>query len=97
MRFAVLTSLVFAALVAATDGNTCNGGDTYCCNSSPLLVNPVTGSFLAVPVSVLATLVCTPLTILGIPIGGTCSRTTVCCQDVDPTGLVNVQCIGLAL
>ncbi|KAH7106665.1 hypothetical protein BKA62DRAFT_668551 [Auriculariales sp. MPI-PUGE-AT-0066] len=103
MRFATLLAPVLALAMAVaavpTNGGTnnqCHGGDTYCCNDAPVLHNP-TGGLAAVPISVLASLSCSPLTIIGVVLGTTCSKSTVCCQNVGTNGLVNVQCLALTL
>ncbi|EJD44140.1 hypothetical protein AURDEDRAFT_185169 [Auricularia subglabra TFB-10046 SS5] len=107
MHFAtVLTSVAFAAFVAAAPapgkgGNTtnvCQGGKTYCCNNFNQPVDKASGNLLSVPINVIANLQCTPISVLSIVLPlGQCASSTVCCQDVGTNGLVNVQCVGLAL
>ncbi|EJD44141.1 hypothetical protein AURDEDRAFT_152219 [Auricularia subglabra TFB-10046 SS5] len=107
MRFAtVLTSVAFAAFVAAAPSpgkggdtaNVCQGGTTYCCNNFNQPVDESTGDLLSVPVNVIANLNCSPINVLAIFLGlGQCASSTVCCQDVGTNGLINVQCVGLAL
>ncbi|KZW03597.1 hypothetical protein EXIGLDRAFT_758942 [Exidia glandulosa HHB12029] len=101
--FTALTSLVLAAIVAASPApngiggttSTCNGGEAFCCNSFSQPVDPSTGDLASVPVDVLASLGCTPVSVAAILVPGTCSQSSVCCQDVGSNGLVNLQCIGL--
>jgi len=68
-----IVMLVAASPVAELEtraDDTCHGGDTYCCNSSPVLGDETTG-FLPVPINVLLGLQCSPLTVLGIVLGTT--------------------------
>ncbi|KZW03583.1 hypothetical protein EXIGLDRAFT_828451 [Exidia glandulosa HHB12029] len=105
--FAVLASLALAAFAVAaptteggapaSGGATCNGSQAFCCNNFSQPVDPSTGDLLSVPVSVIASLQCTPVSVLSVVIPGTCAQQSVCCQDVGSNGLVNVQCVGLQL
>jgi len=81
MRFSLIPALALVATLAVatpvaeletrTGGsNNCHGGDTYCCNNTPVLGNPTTG-FIPVPINVLLGLTCSPLTVLGIVLGTT--------------------------
>ena len=50
-------------------GNNCHGGDTYCCNDRSVLHSPTTEGFLAVSINFIASLTCSPLTVIGIVLG----------------------------
>ncbi|KAH7106667.1 fungal hydrophobin [Auriculariales sp. MPI-PUGE-AT-0066] len=82
---------------SSCSNNTCHGGDSYCCNDSSQLYDPTTGGLLSVPVSLILGLKCRPLTVLGIVVASTCSSSTVCCQNVSSSALVNIQCIAITL
>ncbi|EJD44139.1 fungal hydrophobin [Auricularia subglabra TFB-10046 SS5] len=104
MRFTVLTSLVFAALAAAAPSpggggtaNACQGGETWCCNNYNQPVDNSTGNPLSVPLDVILSANCSPLSVFAILLGTQCASSTVCCQNMNTSGLVNIQCIGLAL
>jgi len=82
MRFSLIPALALISTLAVASpvadletrtnsNNNCHGGDTYCCNDSPALHNPTTGGFLTVPINFIASLTCSPLTILGIVLGAT--------------------------
>ncbi|KAJ2929148.1 hypothetical protein H1R20_g7940, partial [Candolleomyces eurysporus] len=85
----------------------CNGGEVYCCNSYHevekedeswkaiyallnLDIDGLTGGIAAN---------CSPLGVAAIGNGASCSSQTVCCQDNQYNGLINVGCspINLAL
>ncbi|KZW03603.1 hypothetical protein EXIGLDRAFT_796780 [Exidia glandulosa HHB12029] len=106
--FAALTSLALAATLVvsmptsdggapASGGATCGGSQAFCCNDFSQPVDPSTGDLASVPISVIAGLECTPVSVLSVVIPGTCAQQSVCCQDVGSNGLVNVQCVGLQL
>ncbi|EJD44135.1 hypothetical protein AURDEDRAFT_166851 [Auricularia subglabra TFB-10046 SS5] len=104
MRFAVLASVLFAAMAAAAPApgggtaSACKGGDAYCCNN----VNPIsdnsTGDTLPVPIALILNAQCTPITLLAIVLQTQCAGSTVCCQNAAATGDgINMQCGGLAI
>ncbi|KZW03596.1 hypothetical protein EXIGLDRAFT_758941 [Exidia glandulosa HHB12029] len=96
--FTALISFALAAtLTVAAPAATCGGSQAFCCNGFSQPVDPSTGDLLSVPISVIANLQCTPVSVLSVVIPGTCAQQSVCCQDVGSNGLVNVQCVGLQL
>jgi len=79
MHFSLVPALALLATFAVANpianletrtggGNNCDGGDTYCCNNTPVLGNPTTG-FIPVNFDVITSLTCSPLTVLGVVLG----------------------------
>ncbi|KZW03601.1 hypothetical protein EXIGLDRAFT_743985 [Exidia glandulosa HHB12029] len=75
--------------------NACDDGDTYCCNSWNAPAGSSAGGLASVPIALIANLQCSRLSILSILLGSTCSKHTVCCQNVATNGLINIQCLNL--
>ncbi|KAL1663878.1 Sc3 protein [Schizophyllum commune] len=78
-------------------GNSCSSGPVQCCNSvqqansqSASLLLGLLGIVLQ-DLSVLVGLGCTPITVIGAG-GNECSSTTVCCENNNFNGLINIGC-----
>ncbi|KZW03587.1 fungal hydrophobin [Exidia glandulosa HHB12029] len=108
MRFSVLSAVVaLAAIVSANPvpapggggtTNACAGGSLWCCNSVDQSGDQSDGGLASIPIDVMASPQCSPISILSILLGGgTCKSSTVCCQDVGTNGLINIQCLNIPL
>nr|AGC26951.1 hydrophobin [Polyporus umbellatus] len=95
--------LLAAATPVARDGGNCSTGSVQCCNSvhdsketavSTLLgllgvsLEGITGS---------VGLGCSPLSVIGVGSGSSCSSDVVCCQNNNVGGLLSVGCIPVEL
>ncbi|KAL4076447.1 fungal hydrophobin-domain-containing protein [Scleroderma yunnanense] len=97
-----LSSVVAAApaAIAARD-NSCSSGTLQCCNTvmdstsssagvlAGLLgiVSPLLGPLMGVN--------CSPITGVGVGTGANCVQQTVCCQNTQFNGLINIGCIAI--
>ncbi|PPR01333.1 hypothetical protein CVT24_006335 [Panaeolus cyanescens] len=103
--FTAATMAVFVAAAPAPGGinNSCNTGPVQCCNQLfeaedesykgilsllGVVLGPVTGQ---------VGLNCSPLTLIGLGSGASCTSQPVCCSDNQFNGLVNVGCSPVAL
>ncbi|KAI0085273.1 hydrophobin, partial [Irpex rosettiformis] len=83
----------------------CNTGPVQCCDSvQPASSLDSTLSSLLHSLDVVLddvdTLIgstCSPLSGLGLGLGGTCAGTTVCCNNNTYNGLINVGCVPVIL
>ncbi|KAI0750516.1 fungal hydrophobin-domain-containing protein [Fomes fomentarius] len=48
-------------------------------------------------VNALVGLTCTPITVIGVGSGSSCSANTVCCDDTSHGGLVDIGCLPVTL
>ncbi|KIM61504.1 hypothetical protein SCLCIDRAFT_1215971 [Scleroderma citrinum Foug A] len=101
-----LSSLVAAAPepVARGGGASCSNGTAQCCNSTyennatnTNLLEGLLGIVLDVTAQGLLGLDCSPITVIGLGGGASCTQQAVCCQGTDFTGLVNIGCTNLNL
>ncbi|KAL4061877.1 fungal hydrophobin-domain-containing protein [Scleroderma yunnanense] len=102
-----LSSVVAAAPepISARGGSSCSNGTLQCCTStfdatqSNLnLLTGLLGIVASVPlVGPLLALNCSPITGLGLGTGANCAQQTVCCQNDQFTGLINVGCTNVNL
>ncbi|KAL4071724.1 fungal hydrophobin-domain-containing protein [Scleroderma yunnanense] len=85
---------------SSTGGNQCSNGGIYCCNDvgtygSHKNVNSVVkdlGLQSYVPIGTQCGLQCSPITGIGAGSGASCSQQTVCCQNNNFNGLINIGC-----
>ncbi|KIM37624.1 hypothetical protein M413DRAFT_76973 [Hebeloma cylindrosporum] len=103
--FTVATMAVFAAAAPAPGGinNSCNTGPVQCCNQllksddkQATLLASLLGLVLG-PVTTQVGLQCSPLSVIGIGSGSSCSSQPVCCSDNSFNGLVAVGCSPINL
>ncbi|PIL33107.1 hypothetical protein GSI_04556 [Ganoderma sinense ZZ0214-1] len=100
-RIAAVSTLAFAVFAAAADS--CNTGSMQCCNhvedsksasGSALLtalginLQDVTGQI---------GLQCSPLSVVGVGAGNSCTASPVCCQNNNVGGLVSLGCVPISL
>ncbi|KAF8553861.1 fungal hydrophobin [Imleria badia] len=93
--FARVLALLPLALLASAQS--CSSENQYCCNSVQT-VNQVTQIlpglstiFANVGANVPLGLVCSPLSVVAVA-GNSCSQQTVCCENNNFNGLINVGC-----
>ncbi|KIM61512.1 hypothetical protein SCLCIDRAFT_1215978 [Scleroderma citrinum Foug A] len=101
-----LSSMVAAAPgpVARTDGS-CSNGTLQCCQSTSTATSSslseltgLLGIVADIPlVGPLLGLNCSPITVIGLGSGANCAQQTVCCQNDQFSGLINVGCTNLNL
>nr|P16934.1 RecName: Full=Fruiting body protein SC4; AltName: Full=Hydrophobin SC4; Flags: Precursor [Schizophyllum commune]AAA33927.1 Sc4 protein [Schizophyllum commune] len=111
MRFS-LALLALPALAAAAPvpgggkgaGQACNSGPVQCCNETTTVANAqkqgLLGGLLGVvvgPITGLVGLNCSPISVVGVLTGNSCTAQTVCCDHVTQNGLVNVGCTPISL
>lgn len=98
------TSYTSSAPIAASSvGSSCSTGPVHCCNS----VEPASSENASKIVSLLGIVLqdvdvpvgldCTPINILGVGSGGTCNAQTVCCENAQFNGLINIGCSPINL
>lgn len=112
-RLAVVIAASFAVLAAATPvevrgdsgDSQCNGGTISCCNSVQDASSSSVTSLLGLLGLSLGSITgqvglnCSPLTVVGVGSGASCTSQTVCCTGNSFNGLINVGCtpINVAL
>ncbi|KAL4081296.1 fungal hydrophobin-domain-containing protein [Scleroderma yunnanense] len=102
-----LPSLVAAAPepIVQRGGVSCSNGQQQCCNSSmnsqdvtQSLIEALVGVLVQVPiVGPLVGFQCSPITVVGVGGGASCSQQALCCSDNNFNGLVNLGCVNLNL
>ncbi|KAG6329600.1 hypothetical protein ID866_9489 [Astraeus odoratus] len=113
IRASTLLFPVFAlsALVAAAPApesivarDVCSNGNLQCCGqtldanqSNANLLTGLLGIVISPLVGPLLALNCSPLTVLGVGGGATCTQQAVCCQGTQFNGLINVGCTAVNL
>ncbi|KAF8154960.1 fungal hydrophobin-domain-containing protein [Crassisporium funariophilum] len=98
--FAAASMAVFVAAAPTPGGiqNSCNTGPVQCCNSTmdgeseqfnaiTALLGIVTG-----PVTGQVGVNCTPLTVVGLGSGASCTQQPVCCEGNNFNGLIVIGC-----
>ncbi|KAI0777706.1 fungal hydrophobin [Trametes elegans] len=108
-RIATFTLGALPILAAATplaprggDGS-CSTGSIQCCNSVEKAGSAAGAALLGLlgivvqDVNVLLGVNCSPITVIGVGEGGSCSAQTVCCQDNSHGGLVSIGCLPVSL
>ncbi|SJL06634.1 related to Fruiting body protein SC1 [Armillaria ostoyae] len=101
----MIATLTTSVMAAPGTTPSCNTGPVQCCNSVQSSSAPGVGFLLGLLGIVLGGntqvgLGCSPLSVVGLlNSGAQCSQQTVCCENNDFNGLVNVGCtpINLAL
>ncbi|KIM61506.1 hypothetical protein SCLCIDRAFT_874552 [Scleroderma citrinum Foug A] len=103
-----LSSVVVAApepIAARGDGSSCSNGTLQCCGSTfqatqstANLLGGLLGIVGSIPiVGPLLAINCSPIDVLGLGSGASCSQQAVCCQNTAFEGLVNVGCSNVNL
>ncbi|KAI0823350.1 fungal hydrophobin-domain-containing protein [Trametes gibbosa] len=84
-------------------GGNCSTGTLQCCDSVQKASNSGITVLLGLlgvvlqDVDVLVGLVCSPITVIGVGGGSSCSANTVCCQNNAYGGLVSIGCVPVTL
>ncbi|KAH9915289.1 fungal hydrophobin [Epithele typhae] len=99
-RLAVVSTLAFAALAVATK---CTTGPVQCCES---LESANSAAGYAILAAIGATLQntnvelglkCSPIDVVAVGSGNTCTTNTVCCKNNDIGGGVSAGCVPVTL
>ncbi|KIM61510.1 hypothetical protein SCLCIDRAFT_874652 [Scleroderma citrinum Foug A] len=103
-----LSSVVAAAPEPVARGggsSSCSNGTIQCCGSTfqatqsnANLLTGLLGLVAGVPIiGPLLAINCSPIDILGLGSGASCTQQTVCCQNTQFSGLINVGCDNINL
>lgn len=103
-----LSSLAAAApnaVARGSSGSSCGNGNTMqCCNQTYTTTSTninylegLLGIVLSGNLGSLLGLNCSPITVLGVGSGTSCTQQTVCCDNVTFNGLINIGCINISL
>ncbi|KAI6132864.1 hydrophobin-1 precursor [Pisolithus croceorrhizus] len=88
---------------SSTGGGQCNTGPIQCCStvgacgSHSDIDNLISLLGLSVPVGTQVGANCSPLSVVGTGGGAQCSGQTVCCEQNNWNGLINIGCLPLNL
>ncbi|KAG6334436.1 hypothetical protein ID866_4650 [Astraeus odoratus] len=92
------------SIVARTSSSSCSNGTLQCCNQTftadqtgVAAIEGLLGVVVDAVVGPLLGIGCSPITIIGVGSGSTCTQQTVCCQNTEFNGLVNVGCTAISL
>ncbi|KAI1785627.1 fungal hydrophobin [Ganoderma leucocontextum] len=81
----------------------CATGDLQCCDTTETAGSPAGAALLGLlgivvqDVNVLLGVTCSPITVIGVGTGSSCSTNTVCCSDNSHGGLVSIGCLPVTL
>ncbi|KIM61516.1 hypothetical protein SCLCIDRAFT_875079 [Scleroderma citrinum Foug A] len=92
-----LSSVVSAAPASLSTRDSCSGGTVQCCNTV-FSSSSSSASFLAGLLGITDALLGPLMGVNCSPIGGVganCVQQTVCCQNVQFNGLINIGCIAI--
>ncbi|KAL4076449.1 fungal hydrophobin-domain-containing protein [Scleroderma yunnanense] len=102
-----LSSVAAAApeAIVARGGDSCSNGTLQCCQTTTSatqtnanLLAGLLGIVGTIPiVGPLFGVFCSPITGVGVGSGANCAQQTVCCQNSDFNGLINVGCTNVNL
>ncbi|KAI5122415.1 hypothetical protein M0805_002965 [Coniferiporia weirii] len=106
-KLAFIASLAVLAVAIPAPGaepaSECNTAPVQCCDSvtsagssaaAPILASiGVVVQDLNIPVG----LTCSPISVVGVGSGATCSENAVCCEDNSHGGLVSIGCVPVDL
>ncbi|KAI0657122.1 hydrophobin 1 [Cubamyces menziesii] len=110
-RAIVLAVSALPILAAATPlegrggsgGSSCSTGDLQCCNSTEMADSAKGAALLALlgivlqDTNVLLGVNCSPITVVGVGSGGSCSAHAVCCSDNSHGSAVSIGCVPVTL
>ncbi|KAL1940955.1 hypothetical protein VTO73DRAFT_7591 [Trametes versicolor] len=104
--FTVASLAILAAATPTPGGepaSSCSTGPVQCCQSTgtadSTAVAPILASIGVVvqDVSALVGVTCSPITVVGVGSGSSCSAQAVCCEDNSHGGLVSIGCVPVTL
>ncbi|RPD65519.1 fungal hydrophobin [Lentinus tigrinus ALCF2SS1-7] len=81
----------------------CSTGSIQCCQSTEKANSAAGSAFLGLlgivlkDTNVLIGLDCSPITVVGVGSGNSCSASTVCCENNNVGGLISVGCVPVSL
>ncbi|KAI9069432.1 fungal hydrophobin [Trametes sanguinea] len=81
----------------------CSTGALQCCDSTAEASSPAVSDLLGLlgivlqDVDVLVGLTCSPISVIGVGAGNSCSATAVCCEDNSHGGLISIGCVPVSL
>ncbi|KAI0648543.1 hydrophobin-251 [Trametes meyenii] len=94
---------LFAVATPLTSRSSCSTGPIQCCDSTEKAGSAAGSAILGLlgivvqDPNVLVGLTCSPITVIGVGSGGSCSAQTVCCEDNSHGGLVSIGCVPVSL
>ncbi|KAL1947076.1 hypothetical protein VTO73DRAFT_14037 [Trametes versicolor] len=83
--------------------STCSTGPIQCCDSTETAGSAAGAALLGLlgivvqDLNVLLGVTCSPITVIGVGAGGSCSAEAVCCDDNSHGGLVSIGCVPVTL
>ncbi|KDQ55051.1 hypothetical protein JAAARDRAFT_692493 [Jaapia argillacea MUCL 33604] len=108
-KLATFTTLsILAVATAAWDttpipASQCTTGPIQCCDTVESASSPAAAGILASigvvvqDVTALVGLTCSPITVIGVGSGSSCSASPVCCTDNSHGGLISIGCVPVTL
>ncbi|OSD02172.1 hydrophobin 1 [Trametes coccinea BRFM310] len=81
----------------------CSTGNLQCCDSTESAGSAAGAALLGLlgivvqDLNVLLGVNCSPITVIGVGTGSSCSAQTVCCEDNSHGGLVSIGCVPVSL
>ncbi|KDQ50534.1 hypothetical protein JAAARDRAFT_141921 [Jaapia argillacea MUCL 33604] len=104
--FATLS--ILAVAIAAWDttpipASQCTTGPIQCCDTVEPASSPAAAGILksigvvVQDVTTLVGLTCSPITVIGVGSGSSCSASPVCCTDNSHGGLISIGCVPVTL
>ncbi|KAI0717360.1 fungal hydrophobin-domain-containing protein [Cerioporus squamosus] len=110
-RVAAITLAALPLLAAATPldvrggepSSSCSTGALQCCDSVQSASSPKAAALLGLLGIVVqgitgqVGLTCSPITVIGVGSGSSCTAQTVCCQDNSHGGLISLGCVPITL
>ncbi|KDQ57018.1 hypothetical protein JAAARDRAFT_131186 [Jaapia argillacea MUCL 33604] len=103
---AVSTAVAILAVanpVPTEPASSCNTGPIQCCNTVESASSSAAGLVLGLlgivleDLTVLVGLTCSPITVIGVGSGSSCSANPVCCSDNSYGGLISIGCVPVTL
>ncbi|KAI0704772.1 fungal hydrophobin [Earliella scabrosa] len=81
----------------------CSTGALQCCDDTAKADDPTAAAILASigvvvqDVDALVGITCSPITVIGVGSGSSCSANTVCCEDNSHGSLISIGCVPITL
>ncbi|KDQ62177.1 hypothetical protein JAAARDRAFT_91644, partial [Jaapia argillacea MUCL 33604] len=100
---ASIASLAAASPVPATADGQYNTGAMQCCNSVEQANSPAASNLLGLlgievqDATAMVGFSCSPIDVIGVANGNSCSASPVCCQDNSHGTLVSMGCVPITL
>ncbi|OJT01979.1 Fruiting body protein SC3 [Trametes pubescens] len=105
LTFAALPLLAVATPLEARNApaSDCSTGALQCCESTTTAGSKSASALLGLlgivvqDVTAIVGLDCTPITVVGVGAGSSCSANAVCCEDNSVGGLISIGCVPVIL